>query len=99
MFLQLVVAMSPSVIRTESDQSVSSSFRRLDLTFDSANSEASARQLIFSLNPEWEFTDGPVEFERFKDGITNTVGLAHDLSLDTFPQAPTPCLEICVLIT
>ena len=31
--------------------------------------------LVFSLRPEWEHSEGAVEIVRFKEGITNTVGL------------------------
>jgi len=47
--------------------------RSLPLTYSPSDSDASARALIFALKPEWETSDGPLEFVRFKDGITNTV--------------------------
>ena len=55
----------------------SSHVQIINLTYDPANSEASARRVIFALNPEWESTPGAVEFVRFKEGITNTVGLPN----------------------
>lgn len=53
--------------------------KTLPLAYDPANSEDSARKLLITLNPEWICSPGPIEFERFKDGITNTVcsGLDH----------------------
>lgn len=49
--------------------------RHLDLHYDSADSENSALGLIYKLLPEWERSEGKVEFIRFTDGITNTVCL------------------------
>ena len=45
----------------------------LCLSYDPTNSEASARELLFALYPEWETSPGSVEFVRFKEGITNNV--------------------------
>ncbi|KAI9728684.1 MAG: hypothetical protein M1828_002790 [Chrysothrix sp. TS-e1954] len=43
------------------------------LSYSAARSEDSARELIYALKPEWEHSPGPLEFIRFKDGITNTL--------------------------
>jgi len=51
----------------------SATLRTIALTYDSSNPDASARALIYALNPDWKTSDGEVEFVRFKDGITNTV--------------------------
>lgn len=45
----------------------------LQLSYDPSRSEESAREVIFALNPEWETSEGEVEFIRFKEGITNNV--------------------------
>lgn len=47
--------------------------RHLDLTYDPCDSDASASRLLHTLFPEWERSEGSVEFVRFTDGITNTV--------------------------
>ena len=49
------------------------SIRSIPLAYDPSDSELSARRLLVALNPEWAASPGPIEFERFKDGITNTV--------------------------
>lgn len=46
----------------------------IPLCYDPANSDTSARALIFTLYPEWETSPGEVEFVRFKEGITNNAG-------------------------
>jgi len=56
---------------------MSHQLRSLPLTYSPNDSEASARALIFALNPEWETSEGPLEFVRFKEGITNTVRFAN----------------------
>lgn len=48
--------------------------RHFPLTYSNESSEKSALTLIYSLRPEWEHSEGPIEIVRFKDGITNTVG-------------------------
>lgn len=50
-----------------------SSLRAIHLSYDNSRSEESARELVVALNPEWESAPGPIEFVKFKDGITNTV--------------------------
>jgi ethanolamine kinase len=47
--------------------------RYIPLSYDSTNNESSARQLILALRPEWSSPDTRIEFERFTDGITNTL--------------------------
>lgn len=47
----------------------------IPLSYQNERSEESALALVFSLRPEWEHSDGAVDIVRFKDGITNTVGL------------------------
>ena len=63
----------------------------LSLSYSNADSQPSALRLILTLFPDWEHSDGKIEFIRFKDGITNTVGL-HD-------YGPIFCWrETCLLI-
>lgn len=47
----------------------------ISLSYSNADSQTSALRLILTLFPDWEFSDGKIEFIRFKDGITNTVCL------------------------
>ncbi|KAI4288018.1 MAG: hypothetical protein L6R35_002723 [Caloplaca aegaea] len=47
-------------------------FRKLPLSHNSADSQASALRLVLTLFPDWEKADGQIEFIRFKEGITNT---------------------------
>ncbi|KAJ2981231.1 hypothetical protein NQ176_g2154 [Zarea fungicola] len=46
--------------------------RFIPCTYNPADSEASARKLIFTIAPQWA-KDDYVEFVRFTDGITNTL--------------------------
>ncbi|KAL9597264.1 MAG: hypothetical protein Q9219_005245 [cf. Caloplaca sp. 3 TL-2023] len=48
-------------------------FRKLPLSHNSADSQASALRLVLTLFPDWEKADGRIEFIRFKEGITNTL--------------------------
>ena len=48
----------------------------ISLSYSNADSQTSALRLILTLFPDWEHSDGKIEFIRFKDGITNTVGLS-----------------------
>ncbi|KAL8729890.1 MAG: hypothetical protein Q9166_004447 [cf. Caloplaca sp. 2 TL-2023] len=50
-----------------------SGIRRLPLSHNSADSQASALRLVLTLFPDWETADGKVEFIQFKEGITNTL--------------------------
>ena len=45
----------------------------ISLSYSNADSQTSALRLILSLFPDWEHSDGNIDFIRFKDGITNTV--------------------------
>lgn len=47
--------------------------RFIPLSYDSNDSENSARKLIFTIAPQWAGEDSKVEFVRFTDGITNTL--------------------------
>lgn len=49
--------------------------RYIPLSYNNDASEESARTLVFALRPAWEHGEGAIEIIRFKDGITNTVGL------------------------
>lgn len=46
---------------------------RIPLTYSHDNSEASALAIVHAALPEWEASEGKIEFVRFTDGITNTV--------------------------
>jgi len=54
--------------------------RYIPLSYNTADSHASALRLVLSLIPHWEQEEGQIEFIRFKDGITNTVGMLHGSS-------------------
>ncbi|KAI0197760.1 kinase-like protein [Astrocystis sublimbata] len=51
---------------------------RIPLSYDSANDDASARQLVLSLRPQWSSPDSDIQFVRFTEGITNTLLKAVD---------------------
>lgn len=53
----------------------------ISLSYSNADSQTSALRLILTLFPDWEHSDGKIEFIRFKDGITNTVCLRLNGSL------------------
>lgn len=50
-----------------------SELRKIGLSYDGEESEASAKKIIFTLFPDWEHDDGEVKFKTFTEGITNTV--------------------------
>lgn len=45
----------------------------IPITFDTADPEKSALQLVEAYDPTWKNEEGAVEFVRFTDGITNTL--------------------------
>lgn len=47
--------------------------QNIPLSYNSAESQTSALQLILTLFPDWETSEGKVEFIRFTEGKTNTV--------------------------
>ncbi|EPE36325.1 Protein kinase-like (PK-like) [Glarea lozoyensis ATCC 20868] len=47
--------------------------RFIPLSYNQSDSQTSALRLILTLRPDWENTDGKIEFIRFTDGITNTL--------------------------
>ncbi|OKL60248.1 hypothetical protein UA08_04579 [Talaromyces atroroseus] len=49
------------------------SLRYIPLTYDHADSQASALRLVLSIKPDWEGSGNNIEFVRFTDGITNTL--------------------------
>ncbi|MCJ1317132.1 hypothetical protein MMC15_002454 [Xylographa vitiligo] len=55
------------------DYTTSKSLRRISLSYNNADSYASALRLVLALFPDWEHAKGEIEFIRFKDGITNTL--------------------------
>ncbi|MCJ1399479.1 hypothetical protein MMC11_002681 [Xylographa trunciseda] len=55
------------------DYTTTKALRRISLSYNNADSYASALRLVLALFPDWEHTKGEIEFIRFKDGITNTL--------------------------
>ncbi|KAF1951491.1 kinase-like protein [Byssothecium circinans] len=49
------------------------SIRYINQSYDNADSDNSALNLILSLRPEWRENKSTIEFVRFTDGITNTL--------------------------
>ncbi|KAL1973543.1 hypothetical protein VTN31DRAFT_6178 [Thermomyces dupontii] len=49
------------------------SLRFIPLSYNHADSHASALRLVLSINPHWEGPENRIEFVRFTDGITNTL--------------------------
>ncbi|EZF78009.1 hypothetical protein H105_00864 [Trichophyton soudanense CBS 452.61] len=47
--------------------------RYIPLSYNHADSQASALRLVLTLNPHWKDAQGRIEFVRFTDGITNTL--------------------------
>jgi ethanolamine kinase len=64
----------------------SGSLKYIPLSYDHADSQASALRLVLSIRPEWEGPENNIEFVRFTDGITNTVCGCH--SIKYFPPKP-----------
>lgn len=50
-----------------------SSIQLIPQLFDKLNPEPSSLKLLYALLPDWQREEGPIEFVRFTDGITNTV--------------------------
>lgn len=55
-------------------QSPYDSLRHIAQYYDNKDSHNSALSLILTLRPDWQDTKNSIEFVRFTDGITNTVG-------------------------
>ena len=68
--------MSPDLIQRRDSEN----FQRISLSYSNDDSQASALRLVLTLLPEWEYSDGRIEFIRFTDGITNTVS-PHPLNI------------------
>ncbi|KAK2883383.1 hypothetical protein FQN49_000023 [Arthroderma sp. PD_2] len=47
--------------------------RCIPLSYNHADSQASALRLVLTVNPHWKDAEGRIEFVRFTDGITNTL--------------------------
>ena len=60
--------------RVDSASDNAAKLRRISLSYSNNDSHASALRLILTLKPEWEASKETIEFVRFTDGITNTVG-------------------------
>ncbi|KAL1302871.1 hypothetical protein AAFC00_003199 [Neodothiora populina] len=57
------------ILRTDSPMAL----RHINSRYNNADSEQSALHLLYALYPDWEHSEGSVEFVRFTDGITNTL--------------------------
>ena len=57
----------------DSSSSHVDTIRHIHLSYDYADSDNTALNLILTLRPEWRDTRATIEFVRFTDGITNTV--------------------------
>jgi ethanolamine kinase len=68
------------LLRADSPMAV----RHIDLCYDHTDSERSALRLIYTLCPDWEHDEGPVELIPFTEGITNTVRQGKP-SMSTLP--------------
>ncbi|KAL6718114.1 hypothetical protein ACLMJK_004201 [Lecanora helva] len=55
------------------NNTVSNDLYHIPLSYNNADFQASALRLILTLYPDWEKGEGPIEFIRFTDGITNTL--------------------------
>ena len=47
--------------------------RHIPITFDTTDPDKSALQLVEEYDPTWKTEEGPVELQKFTDGITNTL--------------------------
>ncbi|KAK2738872.1 hypothetical protein FQN57_006887 [Myotisia sp. PD_48] len=64
----------PSAMSTQSEQKrYLAAPRFIPLSYNHADSQASALRLVLTLNPHWKDAEGNIEFLRFTDGITNTL--------------------------
>ncbi|KAI9758160.1 MAG: hypothetical protein M1835_000621 [Candelina submexicana] len=54
-------------------KSPTANLRHIPSFYNHNDSQASALRLILTLFPDWEQSEGKIEFVRFKDGITNTL--------------------------
>lgn len=63
------------MLANSSNAGTSKTLRHIPLSYNNADSQSSALRLVLTLLPEWEHGEGPIEFIRFTDGITNTVCL------------------------
>lgn len=50
--------------------------KQIALSYDEADSDASARDLVYQVHPSWKTDAGLVEIKRFTGGIMNTVSVA-----------------------
>jgi hypothetical protein len=72
---------------------MASEVRHIDLSYDNADSQRSALDLVISLCPEWATSRDTIEFVRFTDGITNTVRPRQALALSNAFLAPEGCQQ------
>jgi ethanolamine kinase len=57
----------------ELDRHSPAKIRYIPLSYNNADSQTSALRIVLALFPQWQNTDGKIEFVRFTDGITNTL--------------------------
>ncbi|KAI0409074.1 choline/ethanolamine kinase [Xylaria palmicola] len=65
--------MSPNPASGATNGHLIGQISHIPLSYDPTNDDASARQLILALRPEWSASASSIEFVRFTDGITNTL--------------------------
>lgn len=46
----------------------------LDFAYDLSNSESTAKELAYKIQPKWRESPEQIQIVQFKEGITNTVG-------------------------
>lgn len=68
-------------------QSPYDSLRHIPQYYDNTDSHNSALNLILTLRPDWRESKDTIEFVRFTDGITNTVGSSPHA------ERGTPCAD------
>ena len=49
--------------------------KQIALSYDGADSDASARALVYQVHTSWKTDPGPVKIIRFTEGIMNTVAV------------------------
>lgn len=55
--------------------------KQLALSYNAADSDNSALDLVYQVYPHWKIDPGPVKIIRFTGGIMNTVCLSHSSSI------------------
>ena len=71
--------------------------KHIKLSYDNADSDATALKLVFALFPGWEHDEGPVHVIRFTDGITNTVRCCVPIRHQPPWTGPMHCTETSLI--